>query len=291
MPLSFESVLANCSPRAVWRLRLWAGINMSPVADAQRFTEAQRRVVAEWCLENDLTPEDLSALARHAGRFDDDEHTYAEHAPGCAAALASLAQALGDESDVNPIADARTFTRAVADELKRVWKATQAREALALTLPPQQAPAATHPNLLQHLQAIPVTWTQVYADRPVYRADDNGQNIWVALDAAQTVHIQVSNALGLDRASTTYPDEAPYLIRGLIAALAHRSLERLDGAAVAAAVPPWAAEHVRRSMDERCDEYQRIKQALEDCKPSLTRESEKRRGLKMLLGEPAKPKL
>lgn len=162
-------------------------------------------------------------------------------------------------------------------------------------------PAVTVPplTLLDYLRAIPVTWTQDHgpnvcanAEMLVYRANDDGQSIRVALDAAHTVHVRVSNALGVDRTSTTHPDEVPYLIRGLIGSLAHRSLERLDGATVAAAVPPWAAEHVRRSMDERCEEYQRMREEAQ--RRAWTQKdveaSEKRRGLKMLLGETAKPK-
>ena len=146
-------------------------------------------------------------------------------------------------------------------------------------------------TLINYLRALPVTWTQVYTWFLVYRADDNGQNIEVALDVTHTVHIRVSNGLGINRTTTTYPDEVPYLIRSLIGSLAHRSLERLDGATVAAAVPPWAAEHVRRSMDERCDEYQRMKEELQRraWTPQDFEDSEKRRTLKMLLAQPAEP--
>lgn len=292
MPLSFESVLSTCTPRTIASLRARAGINMAPSASV----EGQARAVAEWCLENDITPEELRALSDCAAYHKDGTHvsTYTEQAPNYAAALATLGCTLGEGYAIDALGYARGFVESVATELLAFRKAARSRGQ-------EQAPppnSGEPPTLLSYLRAIPVTWTQEHgpnvcanAELLVYRADDNGQSIRVALDAAHTVHIRVSNALGLDRTSTTYPDEAPHLIRGLIASLAHRSLERLDGVMVAAAVPPWAAEHVRRSMDERCDEYQRMKEELQ--RRAWTHQdaerSERRRSLKMMLGEPAKP--
>lgn len=288
MPPSFESVLSTCVTGTIASLRARAGINMAPSASV----EGQARAVVEWCLENGITPDELWALADNAAWHKDSARvsTYTEQAPSYAAALATLSRALGEGDAINPLGNARAFVASVAAELMAFRKAAREREA---------APGeAAYPALLQYLRAIPVTWTQEHgpnvcanAELLVYRADDNGQHLRVALDTAHTIHIRVSNALGLDRASTTHPDEVPYLIRGLIASLAHRSLERLDEATVTAAVPPWAAEHVRRSMDERCAEYQRMKEEAQ--RRAWTQQdverSEKRRGLKMLLGQPAKP--
>lgn len=288
MPLSFESVLSACTPRTIASLRARAGINMAPSVSV----EVQARAIAEWCLENDITPEELWALADCAASHKDGPSvvTYTEQAPGYAAALATLSRALGEGGAIDALGNARAFVASVSAELMAFREAARELEA---------APGeAVCPALLQYLRAIPVIWTQEHgpnvcanAELLVYRADDNGQHLRVALDAAHTIHIRVSNGMGLDRTSTTHPDEVPYLIRSLIGSLAHRSLERLDGATVAAVVPLWAAEHVRRSMDERCGEYQRMKEEAQ--RRAWTQQdvekSEKRRSLKMLLGQPAKP--
>lgn len=272
MPPSFESVLSTCTPRIITSLRARAGINMAPSASV----EGQARAVAEWCLENDISPEELGALSDCAAYHKDGASgaTYTEQAPGYAAALATLSRTLGEGDAIDALGHAREFVESVAAELMAFRKAACSRE--------QEQAVAASPGepltLLDYLRAIPLKW-QCINSLPELAYDAGEGRLLVRVYEGQhginSAHVTIAE-LGSDDIGFEAPDEAPFIIRHLIGKLAVNSLNRLTVDEIKACVPPWAQYHVHRQLEDEVTVLRRSGERVEKAALDLQADSTKR---------------
>jgi hypothetical protein len=277
MPSSYESVLSTCTPRTIASLRARAGINMAPSVSV----EAQARAVAEWCLENDITPQELWALSDCAAWHQDGPRvsTYTEQAPGYAAALTTLSRALGEGDAIDALGKARAFVASVSAELLAFRKAERNR-GREQERAPQPGPDAA-PTLLGYLRAIPLEWQLIDASPELAYSASEGRlsiQVYQGQHGINSAHVAIAE-LGSDCVGFEAVDEAPFIIRHLIGKIALNNLNRMTVDEVKACVPPWAQHHVHRQIEEEVTVFRRSHAHLERAALGLQADSDKRLAL------------
>lgn len=275
MPPSFESVLSTHTSRIIASLRARAGINMAPSVSV----EGQTRAVAEWCLENDITPEQLWALADCAAWHTDGARvsTYTEQAPNYAAALATLSRALGEGDAIDPLGNAREFVASVAAELMAFRKVARSRGQEQAAAPSPSEPL----TLLDYLRAIPLEWKYIdFSLELAYSAGEGTLSVQVYQGqyGISSAHVTIAE-LGSDCVGFEAPDEAPFIIRHLIGKLAVNSLDRLTADEIKACVPPWAQYHIHRQLEDEEMVFRRSRERVEKAALDLQADSTKRLAL------------